>query len=195
MSTRWLTTDVLKQYVRSQLVVDDGFYEQAIQSAENWLDERTQRRWVVASGSSARSFNPSGSRVLFINDCTTITSVVDNGSTLVSGIDYQKEPLNGLSDTGEVVPYYRLVRLGGVEWYEITEGLASVVITAAWGWLAIPPMILEACKIVAKDYFLQRDVNHGLVDISDVGGVGSRENRLVQAAVERYAHPNVIGVA
>ena len=196
MTTRYLTEAELKAYVRSEIVTDNNLYVAAINSAEVWLDSKMSRKVVLASvetpAANARVFIPSGSQVMFIHDCTTITSVVDNGTTLVSGTDYQPEPLNLLSDMGEARPYYRLRRLNGY-WYS-SINKATISVTATWGWAAIPPMVKEACKIVAKEYFQQRDVAHGLIGITDVGGVGTRENQLVQDTVRAYQHPNSIGI-
>ena len=193
---RYLPVATLKDYVRSELQVDDAFYEAAINAAETILDNACQRRFAVyaGGGATARSFPPSGGCNLVINDATTVTTVVDNGTTLTVNVDYRPEPLNNLSTTGEAWPFYRLHRLNYLSWYESTPG-GLVVVTGTWGWLAIPPQIVEACKIIAKDVFQQRDIRHGLVMVTEAGGVGTRENRIVRDAVHDYAHPNTIGVA
>lgn len=204
MATRYLTVANLKLWMRSEIpTADDTFLDQAIQAAETTLDNACQRRFALyaGGGATARTFNVRGcSPVLNIHDCTTITSVVESGTTLVAGVDYQAEPLNNLSDTGETWPYYRLVKAWG-EWYSTSTKLATVTVTATWGWPAIPPQILEACKIIAKDEFNQRSdfggggVSFGLVGITEAGGVGTRENAIVRAAVSNYAHPNALGIA
>jgi hypothetical protein len=193
--TRFLDPATLSSYVRSELTVDLGFYEQAIEAAEDWLDSMCRRRIILATTSTARTFNAptNPTRFLYVNDFTTVTSVVENGATLTAGTMYQAEPLNGLDDEGASVPYYRLVK-PYTSWYSTTN-LASITVTAAWGWPAIPPMLIEACKIVAKDYFLQRDVAHGVIGITEVGGVGTRENRLVQDAVARFKRGDKFGLA
>jgi|GEM_PF-1917683 len=198
MSTRYLTVSTLKTYMRSELQADDAPYEAAINAAELWIDNKTGRRFEVAGASTARVFSVRrASPVLYINDCTTITSVVENGTTLVANTDYTAEPLNNLSSAGEPWPYFRLVRPYSY-WYPTTYSAstnARVTVTAAWGWAAIPLSIVEACKIVAKDFFEQRDVAHGLIGVSDNGGVSGRTNNLVKDIVGQYAHPNTIGLA
>lgn len=194
MATRYLTVANFKTYLRSELTLEDTLYDNAINAGELWIDGKLGRKMIVASATTARTFRPLGnSRTLVINDCTAVTSVVENGSTLVSGTAYELEPLNGLSDAGEVWPYYKLVKPYNV-WFS-TNNLASVVVTATWGWAAIPQMVYEACAIVAKDYFEQRDVSHGIIGVSDVGGVGTRENRLVRDMITKYRHPNSWGLA
>lgn len=194
MATRFLSVAAFKTYLRTELINEDANFESAIQAGELWLDGRLGRKMIVATSSSARTFRPLGnSRTLIINDCTTVTSVVENGTTLVVNTQYELEPLNGLSNAGESWPYYKLVKPYNT-WFSTTN-LASVVVTAAWGWPAIPQMVYESCAIVAKDYLLQRNVDHGIVDVSSVGGIGSRENRLVRDTIAKYRHPNAIGLA
>lgn len=194
MTTRYLTVGAFKTYLRSELTLDDAYYEAAINAAEDWIDGRLGRKMIVATTSTPRTFRAYGnSRTLVINDCTAVASVTENGSTLPSGTAYELEPLNGLSNAGEVWPYYKLVKPYNV-WFSTTN-LASVVVTATWGWATIPTMVYQACQIVAKDYFEQRDVTHGIVGLSDVGGVGSRENRLVRDMITKYRHPNSWGLA
>jgi hypothetical protein len=199
MTTRYLTVGELKSYVRSELTSDDSAYEAAIQTAELIIDNATARRFIIAdpSVSTARVFVPSGGEYLFIDDAVAIVSVTDNGAALVSGTDYQAEPLNALSDSGESVPYHTLRRLGyyysrWYNWYGIPNS-ATISVTARWGWPSIPALVKESCKIVAKDVFLNRDTaGFGLVTITDAGGIGTRENRIVQQMVTAYAHPRAI---
>ena len=121
----YLTVADLKSYVRSELSVDDGWYDAAISTAEGIINNNTGRQFVVASPtvSTARSY---------------------------------------MASDGEL--------------------------------LMIPAQIVEACKIIAKDVFLQRDVAHGLIGVSDVGGIGTRENRVVVDAIAAYQHPQGIVV-
>jgi hypothetical protein len=186
---RYLPVEVLKDYVRTELVLGDALYEDAINAAETIIDNACRRRFeLVADAAVAeeRLFRPTGSATLYINDCTEITSVVSGGATLTLDTEYSVEPLNGLSEIGEPWPYYALVRYGGWWPYYTYGPTAFVAVTAKWGWPAIPPQIREACKIIAKDVFNQRDIRFGLVTVSDVGGVGTRENRIVRDAVRDY---------
>jgi hypothetical protein len=163
------------------------------------LDNACGRKFVVATTSTARSYMPSGGNLLFIHDCVAITSVVENTTTLTTAIDYQPEPLNGLSMAGESQPYYVLRRLSYYgrkwwNWYGI-PGQATITVTAQWGWAAIPPQIKESCKIIAKDVFLQRNTTgFGLVAITDAGGIGTRENRIVNEAIVDYQRADAIVV-
>lgn len=196
MTTRYLTEIELKTYVRSELTTEDSVYTAAINTAEGIFDNACGRRFDVADPavSTARTYIPSGGHVQLIHDAVAIVSVVDNGALLVAGTDYQAQPLNALSQAGETVPYFALRRLGyyyrrWYNWYGIPNS-ASITVTARWGWQAIPSLVKESCKIIAKDVFNQRNTSgFGLVAITEAGGIGTRENRIVQEAVTAYQHP------
>lgn len=198
MAAAWLSVATQKSWMRSEIpTADDAFLSTAIDAAKTTLENACQRKFdLVSGGATARSFRPYGGEVLFIHDCVTISSVISNGTTYVANTDYVAEPLNGLSNAGEAWPYYMLRRSSGCWWVGYTAATSLISVTATWGWPAIPAQIVEACKIIAKDEFNQRDTTgFGLVAISEAGGVGTRENRLVRDAVRDYAHPNSIPVA
>lgn len=182
--------------MRSEIpTADDAFLDEAILAAKTTMENACQRQFDLATTSTARSFDPTGTDVLWIHDCTSITTVVDaGGSTLTANTDYRAYPLNGKSNAGESVPYYKLKRNGVWSYGSL---LSVVTVTAAWGWPAIPSQIITAVRIIAKDEFNQRDsgVGFGLVAVSDAGGVGSRENMIVRKAVRSYSHPNALGIS
>lgn len=195
MTTRYLTVDELKLYTRSETTSDLTIYEAAINAAEEIIDNGCGRQFIVATTPSARVYMPTCGSTLLIDDCTAITSVVSNGVTLISGTDYQAEPLNSLSFGGETVPYYALRRLGGFRWdnWYGVYGQANITVTATWGWAAIPAAVKESCKIIACDVFRQRDTaGFGLVAITERGGIGTRDNWVVQKMLRDYTHPRAI---
>lgn len=184
-----------KAYVRDEAQgVNDATLQGYLDAATQGLNNACQRQFAVAGIAAARSFQPRGSsHTLVIHDCTTITSVVDNGVTLVAGTDYQAEPLGHLSDSGETVPFYKLYR-PYTHWYS-NSGLASVVVTATWGWAAIPAQITEACLVLGKELCNNQDVRYGIVGVADGVVTGIRQNKIVRDAIAAYPHPNSIGVA
>lgn len=185
-----------KTYVRDEANgLNDATLQGYLDAASQALNNTCQRQFVVAgAAATARSFQPRNySDVLVIHDCVSITSVVDNGTTLVAGTGYQAEPLNNLSNAGETVPFNQLVK-PWTYWFSPT-GFASVVVTAKWGWAAIPFQIVEACKVLGKELCNNQDVRLGLVAVNDVAMSGIRTNKIVRDAVNAYPHPNSIGIA
>lgn len=184
-----------KEYVRDEANgVNDAVLSGYIDAASSALSGVCAREWVVAGGAAtARSFNPrDAGRLLDIDDCTTITSVVENGVTLVAGTDYEALPIGNRSLSGETVPYCQLAKAWW-NWYTST-GLASVTVTATWGWVAIPYQIIEACKVLGKELCNNQDVRLGIVAISDAAISGIRQNKVVRDAVDLYRHPRSISI-
>jgi len=187
---RYLPVSTFKSWWKSEISADDSLIEAAINAAETAIDNALQRRMIVATGTpSARKFRPNDcTPILYINDAKTVTSIVENGTTLTADTDYVLEPLNGISATGETWPYYRVLRYGR-DWY--TDGVKpTVTVTADWGWTAIPYEVIEACKIVTSDMLSNRDMRNGLVAITEAGGVGSRENLTVRNMIAKYRGPS-----
>lgn len=187
---RYLPVATLKAWRRDETTANDDLITEAINAAETGIDNALKRKMIVvtagAPGLSARVYAPMASEVLFIDDCTEVTAVVENGTTLTVGTDYQLEPLNGLSEAGESMPYYRIKRHGRC-WYT-DDGKATVSVTARWGWSAIPPQVVESCKVIADEMLRNPDMRFGLVDISEAGGVGSRENATVKKMIADYRY-------
>ena len=185
---RYVTVAEFKDYCRTEIpVADDVLMSEALDTAEAMLDNACGRRFQIASGSSARLYIPDGTTLLAIDDCTSVTSVVENDA-VIPAISYQLEPLNNLSQAGATVPYDTIRRLSDLPWYT-DSGRATVSVTATWGWAAIPAPIKQACMILGKDIASNRDVRFGLVAVSEAGGVGTRENAVVRRAIEDYSSP------
>jgi len=190
---RYLTVAQVKAYHRNEIATaDDTFIEAACDTAESFMDTSCRRRFVVATSSTARVFVPNTHECVRIHDCTSITTVSNNGTT-VAPADYQLEPLNGLTWAGETRPFDQIRLRSGV-WY-IDDGEATVTVTAAWGWVAIPARIVQAALIVAKEVITNRDeVKLGLVGFSDVGGVTARTNPIVRDAIAHYRRTEAMGI-
>lgn len=185
MAERYLSHEAFQTWARSETTYDRDLIIAAIDAATDWLDVACGRRFAVAGAGSARTYVPVfGSGRLLIDDCTTVTAVAENGTALVENTDYVLRPLNNRSASGETVPFNEVLRLDQ-SWY--TNGhRATVSVTGTWGWAAIPTQIVEACKILTKEYLEQRDVRHGLVGFSESGGIRGSENARVRDAVMRY---------
>lgn len=184
---RYLTVPQYKVWARDGLeTANDAVIEDAIEAAEMSLDNACGRRFIVASGPATARLFPALRRSQFISidDCTTVTAVADDGNAVTT---YQLEPLNGLSPAGETVPYTGLRRTTGSYWrWSAYEALVSV--TATWGWPAIPPQIIEACKALTKAHLDGRDIRAGIAGFTPDGfGLSERETRVVKQAIFDYS--------
>lgn len=197
MTTRYLDPGDFMSWAGDEVIADEPIVVAAINSAENDIDTALGRRMIVAAGSAtARSYAPKvpNTSVLMIDDAATITSVVENGVTLVAGVDYRAEPTNGVNAAGDPVPYHRLVRLGA-HWHYSTDHTLTVVVTATWGWSAIPALVVDACRVLTRDSLANRHTRFGLAGITEAGGVGVRENDLVTKMKSRYGRSRRFGIA
>jgi hypothetical protein len=190
----WLPVEEFKDYARNEIpTADDAQIENAIDSAVDAVGGEINRSLTVAGDTAtARVFRPKyGRRLLFIDDCVAVTSVTENGSLLVVSTDYVAEPLNGIDTAGHVVPYSALRRFG-TSWY-VDDDKATVSVLARWGWASIPPQLVTACKIVAKDVLMSRDVNFGIVAVTEAAAFSARTNPTVRVAVDRFHLAKSIG--
>ena len=194
---RYLTVEQVKAYHRSEIPTDDDeFIEAACDAAEATLDHECGRRFAVASTGSAQLYRPESWDLVRIRDCTSVTAVTSGGATVASSL-YQLEPVNGLNDIGETVPYTQIRLLSGAWDVGALNGReATISVTATWGWAAIPARIEQAALIIAKEIITNRDeVKLGLVGFSDVGGVTARTNPIVGDTIRRYRRFQAMGIA
>lgn len=192
----YVSVDELKAYVRNEITGDDEEFQQALESADAMINARCARTFTVAGEeATARTFVPDTfSGVLRLPDFTELTALTENGSALTVTTDYQLEPVNTTTWAGEVWPYQQVRRQGNGYWYTY-NGTGTVVVTATWGWPAVPAAVKTAEKILAKDILLHRDVKFGLVGVSDYGGVRAREASLVEQMLTPYMRVESYGIA
>jgi len=180
------TAEDVAAYARNERPTEDSaFIEEARLAAIQTICDGCQRYFAVASDTaSARTFAPSGTDWLYIGDCTEVTTVVEDGTTLTVSTDYQLEPVTATNFAGLAVPYNSLRRLDRC-WY--TDGpRGTVVVTAKWGFASVPSRIVEAVKILTRDIVDNRDVDPALL---------ATTNPVVRAAIEDYRGPMSWGIA
>lgn len=193
--SNYVLIDEFTDYIRDQVATSDNTVIQAsLDSAEEMVEEFCGRSFVVASTSSARSYSPDAQwcDTLRIHDCTAITSVVENGSTLAVGT-YQAEPLNQLSWSGQYRPITQLRRYGSA-WYH-NYGKLTVVVTGTWGWSATPNAVKDATKIIAKDILQQRNNNSGVAGFGEYGAIRVRMNPIAIDLLKPLRRVEAFGVA
>lgn len=182
----------LKSYARNELGTADDTAIQAALDAAHWSAyDYCGRQFEVAGAASARTFVPMSWQIVEIDDCTTISSVVNNGTT-VAASTYQAEPVGNRSDSSQTVPFTMLRSLSGA-WY-CWNGQASVTVTATWGWAAAPPAAIEAVKILARDILHQRDNRSGVAGFSEFGAVRVRQNPYVAMLLDPLRRTSTFGI-
>lgn len=181
-----VTLAQFKTYVgvtRGVDLADDEIVQQALDAATVAINEALERNIKIAGAASARTYATKASALLFIDDCSTVTSVDDNG-WLLTVDEYQPEPLNGISRSGEYRPFSEIRRLGG--WRD-SFGWANVVVNATWGWASIPTPLQVACDILAKDILANRDVSFGIAAFTEYAGIRARANPQVWERIQPFS--------
>jgi hypothetical protein len=167
----YVTTQELTDYLRSTVVADDVEFDAARLAAEAAIDDYCQRTFTVPTTATTRTFVPTDCYVQTVPDIanTTDLAIVDNGATLSAG-QYQLEISPGqvgpISMSGRSWPYTQIRRMAG-SWYMDPYGNDSLTVTARWGWAAIPPEVILATKLLARDFLLARDTAFGIVQVGD----------------------------
>jgi len=154
---------------------DDDFLNLAIDSAEESIDDLCGRVFTAAGSASARTYRAQPYLVV-TDDVSTLTGLVvktdTNGDgtfdTTWASSDYQVEPLNNLTK-GRSVNNLRAV--GSYTFPVYGDGLASVEVTADWGWPAVPDSIKQSALMLAARLYSRKASPMGVIGVGDFGPV------------------------
>lgn len=184
----------LKSFARNELgAADDASMQAALDGAHVSVYDYCGRQFETAGAATARRFVPTGTAVLRIHDCTSISSVVVNGAALAASA-YQAEPVDNLDRLGRTRPFEQLRLLSDVWINSAQDGEATVTVTATWGWAAAPASAVEAIKILAKDILHQRDNRSGVAGFAEFGAVRVRENPYVAMLLDPLRRADSWGI-
>jgi hypothetical protein len=171
-------------------IADDELVQDALDAATSAINDCLQRDIALAGVvATPRSYPSRLGPLLFIDDCVSITSVVDDITTLTTD-QYQPEPLGQRDRSGGYRPFSEIRRRGG--WFD-SQGWAVITVTATWGWATIPGAVTEACKILAKDILANRDVNFGIAAVTEYAGIRARSNPQVWGLLQPYSLRTGVG--
>ena len=189
-----VTLPDFKSYARNELgTADDVTILAALDAAHYMVYEYVGRSLELAGSASVRQFVPQSLTVLRIDDCTTVTSVVNNTVTLAT-TDYQTEPVGNRAASGAYRPITMLRLINGGSWY-MDELEATVSVTATWGWSEVPAAGIEAVKVLAKDILHQRDNRSGVAGFGEFGAVRVRQNPYVTMLLDPLRRVESFGIA
>jgi len=192
----YVTGTECEAYVRSTITADISEIEAAVQVASSAIDFYTHRSFIVPTAATTRSFMVFDGHLAKVDDIANTTGliIVDNGTTLVAA-DYQLETSPGRTarpdPAGLTRPFAYVRRLSG-SWNYDDE--ATLVITARYGWPAVPDAVKLATKMLAKDLLNMRDTRFGFVQVGDF----SRRiatNGMVAAMLDPLKSADSIGIA
>ena len=172
----YCSLDELKTALRITDALDDRPLESSVEAASRRIDGLCSRRFFLDTATSQRTYAPDRPRVLVIDDVATATGFVvkldNDGSgtfetTLTSGVDYQVEPLNALTQGQPIT----MLRSLGTTFPVSSSRRATVQVTARWGWPAIPDAIREATILLASRHFKRNESPLGVAGFGELGAV------------------------
>ena len=191
-----------------QHTADDAKRTAALAGASREIERYCGRQFNNTGGVvSARVYVPEDLRHCAIDDFYTTTGLIvqtDPGgqgnfsSTWNVATDFELKPLNGVVDGQPGWPYSALRACGGLYFPKYVgipyRRTAVVQVTAAWGWLAVPDPIHEACLIMAAQTFKMKDAPFGIAGMTQYGtGISVRQNAVAQSKVNQYVRTPVLG--
>jgi len=154
---------------------DDAFLTLAIGAAETAINDLCGRKFTADGSASARTYRAQP-YICVSDDISTLTGLVVKTDTNGDGTfdqtwassDYQVEPLNNLVK-GRSVNNLRAV--GDYLFPVYGDGLASVEVTAKWGWPAVPDPIEQATLMMAARFYSRKSSPLGVIGVGDFGPV------------------------
>lgn len=175
---------------------DDAFLNLAIDASETAINDLCGRKFTADGSATARIYRAQPF-LCVTDDISTLTGLVVKTDTAADGVfdqtwassDYQVEPLNGLTK-GRGVNTLRAV--GDYTFPVYGDGLASVEVTAKWGWPAIPDPIEQATLMMASRLYGRKASPMGVIGVGDFGPVRiSRSDPDVAHMLMDYRRPGV----
>ena len=154
---------------------DDAFLTLAIGAAETAINDLCGRKFTADGSASARTYRAQP-YLCVTDDISTLTGLVVKTDTNGDGTfdqtwastDYQVEPLNNLVK-GRSVNNIRAV--GDYLFPVYGDGLASVEVTAKWGWPAVPDPIEQSTLMMAARFYSRKSSPLGVIGVGDFGPV------------------------
>lgn len=160
INSRGLATDL----------TDDSVFDQLISAASAYMENQTHRVFVAAS--ATRYFDTplaDDARMLFIDECTGVTSVTNGFGGLIPSTEYLVLPVNS-------TPKYaiRLKATSSYSWELSTTGdrEAAITVVAPWGYSASCPADVRSAveSIVVNMYQSRRGQGaDGIAQITAAG--------------------------
>lgn len=192
-------TDVeLSNYVRIADDVDDVEIANAITGASRAVDDHTNRQFglLVAPAQWTYTAWPDYDRgrwVVTIDDLMTevglVVQTVSGGATVA----FDLEPKNAVA---KGKPYTRIAFHADAAVYPTATDAYEVLVTARFGWTAVPAPVVLATKMQANRFLSRREAPFGIAGSPDQGSemrLLSRVDPDVGVSLRGYVRPRAVG--
>ena len=175
---------------------EDDFLNLAINAATTSIDDLCGRVFTTDTSATARIYRaqPYYTVVADIHTTTDLVIKTDTSGdgtydTTWASTDYQMEPLNNVA---KGFPLRNIRAVGDYTFPVYGDGLASVEVTAKWGWASLPEPVEQACLMLSSRLYNRKASPMGVIGVGDFGPVRiSRSDPDIAAMLLRYALPAV----
>lgn len=191
----YLTLAQLKSYLTGITgTTIDAELQMSLSTGARDIDTFCGRRFWKDTSATTRTLQvePDRNGVVKVPDFWTTSGLViatDDGGTGTFGTtwttsNYQLEPLNGVEDGVEGIPFYKIRAINRT--WPVT-GRANLQVTAKWGWAAIPAGVKSAQAILGIEIAkLAREAPFGVAGMGMDGPIRLRDNQRAQAVLRSY---------
>ena len=173
--TTYGTLDQLKTQLRIPDTDDDTFLTAVLGAVSRELDDHcrgSRSHFYQDDTASARVFQASSNDLIEVADISTSTGLVvktdddEDGTfeTTWASMDYQLEPLDGITDERAV---WKIRAIGDLRFP--VSARATVQVTARWGWAQVPDPIVTGSLIQAARIANRRSSPFGIVEDPALG--------------------------
>lgn len=192
----YVTAAEMRAWVGVSDADSQALLDAAVTAAGQLIDDWCGQQFDQTSA-TARTFVPVSCHVLHLpppSRISTTTSLVvatgtGNGTfgTTWAATDYLLEPTAEYV-SGTQRPWRTIRAVGNYTFNVLPRSLATVQVTAKWGWAAVPAAVKQATLIVAADLFKAKDSAFGVAGFGEFGAVrvGSRINPQAQALLAPF---------
>lgn len=188
----YATLSELKAFANATKDTHDALLTDALVAASRGIELVCHRQFNDAVTPSARLYRPlTGSQVKTDDFHTTTGLIVKTDSTGTGVFDttwtagsFEARPLNGIVSGQPGWPYYELWSDGTLSFP--TSRLASVEVTARWGWAEVPKAVKQVCLMMAEELYKIKDAPWGVAGNTEYGVVRVRENPMAMKKLAPY---------
>lgn len=201
----YVTRAKLKSYLRIDPAITDhdSDLDDVLDSSTREINNHCSRQFnrddvITSTNTETRVYAVRYSWLAEVDDFHTVEDLeIDtdpNGdgsySESWSAADYQLEPLNGIRDGNKGWPYFR-IRVIGSRSFPVGGEIATLRLTAHFGWASIPSDVKQAQLMLAAETHKMREAPFGVAGWSEFGAVRVRDVPKVAKLLYPYEYQRV----
>lgn len=195
----YVTSTELKSRLEIEGTELDARLTAAVLAASEDIETYCNRQFNKVASPVQRKYRAVSDVDVFVDDFHTTTGLAvsiverERGSsttTALTASDFEERPDNSDREGCLGFPYWQLKNYSLTDFPDREDGY--VLVTAAWGWAAVPDAIVESCYILAEEYFKMKDAPFGVQNWGEFGPMRVGENRVVKRLLDRYARGKVL---